>query len=86
LSLSTELWLDFLGIRLDSRKAEGLRFAMNLITPDNGERFAIESKQLDAHFDQGSAGQEPGPELAQPTLTASENFSTSCSMSTSHSD
>ncbi len=41
-AMSTELFLNFLGIRMDSRKAEGLRFTMNLITPDNGERFVVE--------------------------------------------
>ena len=40
--MSTELFLNFLGIRMDSRKAEGLRFTINLVTPDNGERFLIE--------------------------------------------
>jgi alkyl sulfatase BDS1-like metallo-beta-lactamase superfamily hydrolase len=40
--MSTELFLDFLGIRMDSRKAEGLKFTMNLITPDNDEKFVIE--------------------------------------------
>lgn len=41
-AMSTELFLNFLGIRMDSRKAEGLEFTMNLITPDNGEKFAVE--------------------------------------------
>lgn len=41
-AMSTELFLNFLGIRMDSRKAEGMRFTINLITPDNGEKFAIE--------------------------------------------
>lgn len=41
-AMSTELFLDFLAIRMDSRKAEGLQFTMNLITPDNGEKFVIE--------------------------------------------
>ena len=43
-AMSTELFLDFLGIRMDSKAAEkaGLDFSMNLITPDNGEKFAIE--------------------------------------------
>jgi alkyl sulfatase BDS1-like metallo-beta-lactamase superfamily hydrolase len=41
-AMSTELFLNFLGIRMDSRKAEGLRFTINLITPDNGERFVVE--------------------------------------------
>jgi alkyl sulfatase BDS1-like metallo-beta-lactamase superfamily hydrolase len=41
-AMSTELFLNFLGIRMDSRQAEGLRFTINLITPDNGEQFLIE--------------------------------------------
>ena len=41
-AMSTELFLNFLAIRMDSRKAEGLRFTMNLITPDNGEKFVVE--------------------------------------------
>jgi alkyl sulfatase BDS1-like metallo-beta-lactamase superfamily hydrolase len=40
--MSTELFLDFRGIRMDSRKAKNLRFTINLITPDNGEKFLIE--------------------------------------------
>lgn len=41
-AMSTELFLNFLGIRMDSRKAEGLRFTINLVTPDTGEKFLIE--------------------------------------------
>jgi alkyl sulfatase BDS1-like metallo-beta-lactamase superfamily hydrolase len=41
-AMTTELFLNFLAIRMDSRKAEGMRFTMNLITPDNGEKFLIE--------------------------------------------
>ena len=41
-AMSTELFLNFLGIRMDSRKAEGMKFTINLITPDNGEKFVIE--------------------------------------------
>lgn len=37
-----ELFLDILAIRVDSRKAESLRFTMNLQTPDNGEQFIVE--------------------------------------------
>ena len=40
-AMSTELFLNFLGIRMDSRKVEDLSFSINLITPDNGEKFAI---------------------------------------------
>lgn len=41
-AMSTELFLNFLGIRMDSRKAEGLRFTINLVTPDTGETFIVE--------------------------------------------
>jgi alkyl sulfatase BDS1-like metallo-beta-lactamase superfamily hydrolase len=41
-AMSTELFLNFLGIRMDSAKADGLRFTINLIVPDNGEKFVIE--------------------------------------------
>ena len=41
-AMSTELFLNFLAIRMDSRKAENMRFTMNLVTPDNGEKFLIE--------------------------------------------
>jgi len=41
-AMTTELMLDFLGIRLDSKKAEGKEFTINLVTPDNGEKFVIE--------------------------------------------
>jgi len=41
-AMSTELFLNFLGIKMDSRKADGIRFTINLITPDNGEKFIIE--------------------------------------------
>ncbi len=41
-AMSTELFLNFLAIRMDSRKAEGLEFTMNLATPDTGETFLIE--------------------------------------------
>jgi alkyl sulfatase BDS1-like metallo-beta-lactamase superfamily hydrolase len=41
-AMSTELFLDFVAIRLDSRKVGDLEFTANLITPDNGERFVVE--------------------------------------------
>ncbi len=41
-AMTTELWLDFMGIRLDSKKAEGKQFKINLVTPDNKEKFVVE--------------------------------------------
>lgn len=41
-AMSTELFLNFLGIKMDSSRAEGLSFTMNLVTPDTGESFLIQ--------------------------------------------
>ena len=41
-AMSTGHWLDFLGISMDPKNAEGLNFTINLVTPDNGEKFIIE--------------------------------------------
>jgi alkyl sulfatase BDS1-like metallo-beta-lactamase superfamily hydrolase len=41
-AISTELFLDFLGVRLDSKKVGDTHFTINLITPDNNEKFAVE--------------------------------------------
>jgi alkyl sulfatase BDS1-like metallo-beta-lactamase superfamily hydrolase len=41
-AMSTDLWLDFLGIRLDSSKAEGVSFVINFSTPDTGEKYVVE--------------------------------------------
>ena len=41
-AMSPDLFLYFLGIRMDGRKAEGMAFTINLVTPDNGEKYIIE--------------------------------------------
>jgi alkyl sulfatase BDS1-like metallo-beta-lactamase superfamily hydrolase len=41
-AMSVELWLDYLGILLDSRKAAGLSFVINFVLPDVGERHVLE--------------------------------------------
>jgi alkyl sulfatase BDS1-like metallo-beta-lactamase superfamily hydrolase len=41
-AMTTDLWLDFLAIRLDSSKVEGKHYVINLVTPDNGEEFVVE--------------------------------------------
>ena len=61
-AMSTELFLNFLGIRMDSRKAEGLRFTINLITPDNGEKFVIE-------MENATLTNTPGFQAPKPDLT-----------------
>ena len=58
-AMSTELFLNFLGIRMDSKKAEGLRFTINLITPDNGEKFVIEMENATLTNIQGFQAEKP---------------------------
>jgi alkyl sulfatase BDS1-like metallo-beta-lactamase superfamily hydrolase len=41
-AMSTDRWLDFLGIRMDSKKADGMNFVINLVTPDNDEKYVVE--------------------------------------------
>ena len=65
-AMSTELFLNFLGIRMDSRKAEGMRFTINLITPDNGETFLIE-------MENATLTNIAGFQAKEPTLTLTIN-------------
>jgi alkyl sulfatase BDS1-like metallo-beta-lactamase superfamily hydrolase len=58
-AMSTELFLNFLGIRMDSTKAEGMRFTINLITPDNGEKFLIEMENATLTNIEGFLADEP---------------------------
>jgi alkyl sulfatase BDS1-like metallo-beta-lactamase superfamily hydrolase len=41
-TMTTGQFLDFLAIRMDGRQTRGMQFAINLITPDNGEKYVIE--------------------------------------------
>ncbi|WP_457668195.1 alkyl/aryl-sulfatase [Thiolapillus sp.] len=41
-AMTTQQWLDFLAIRLDSKKADGIEFKINFITPDNDEKYVVE--------------------------------------------
>ena len=41
-AMSTDQWLDFLGISMDPKRADGMRLTINLVTPDNGEKYLIE--------------------------------------------
>jgi len=61
--MSTELFLDFVGIRMDSRKAEGMEFTINLITPDNGEKFLIELSNATLTNIEGFLADDPDLEI-----------------------
>jgi alkyl sulfatase BDS1-like metallo-beta-lactamase superfamily hydrolase len=41
-AMSTEQWLDFIAISMNPRKADGMQFTINLVTPDNGEKYVVE--------------------------------------------
>jgi alkyl sulfatase BDS1-like metallo-beta-lactamase superfamily hydrolase len=41
-AISTDLWLDLLGIMTDSQKAEGIEFIINLVHPDIDEKYVVE--------------------------------------------
>jgi alkyl sulfatase BDS1-like metallo-beta-lactamase superfamily hydrolase len=41
-SMPTGFWLDFLGISMDPKRAEGMNLTINLVLPDIGEKYLIE--------------------------------------------
>jgi len=41
-SMPTGFWLDFLGISMDPKRAEGTSLTINLVLPDIGEKYLIE--------------------------------------------
>jgi alkyl sulfatase BDS1-like metallo-beta-lactamase superfamily hydrolase len=41
-ALTTSQWWDAIAIRVDSKKADGINFKLNFITPDNGETLVVE--------------------------------------------
>ena len=41
-AMTTGLFLDFLGVRVDSKKAEGMKFVINLDMPDVKEQYLVE--------------------------------------------
>jgi alkyl sulfatase BDS1-like metallo-beta-lactamase superfamily hydrolase len=51
---------------MDSRKAEGMRFTINLITPDNGEKFLVE-------MENATLTNTPGFLADKPDLTITVN-------------
>ena len=67
-AMSTELFLNYLGIKMDPRRAEGLAFTMNLVTPDTGETFLIEMSNA-------TLNNIAGYQSANPDLTLTINRS-----------
>jgi linear primary-alkylsulfatase len=67
-AMSTELWLNVLAISMDSEKAEGMKFVVKLVTPDNGEKFAVEMSN-------SALTNVKGQEAKSPDLTITVNRS-----------
>jgi alkyl sulfatase BDS1-like metallo-beta-lactamase superfamily hydrolase len=65
-AMTTGLWLDFLGVRLQGEKVEGQSFVMNFLTPDNGGKFVVE-------LSNGTLTNIPGHQAKNPTLTIAVN-------------
>ena len=63
-SMPTGFWLDFLGISMDPKRAEGMNLAINLVLPDIGEKYLIELNNATLTNIEGV--QSPKPDL---TLT-----------------
>jgi len=41
-AMTTEMFLDYIGVRVDSNKAEGMAFVINLVHPDVNESYVLE--------------------------------------------
>jgi len=67
-AMTTGLFLDFLGIRMDATKAEGMAFTINLVTPDNGEQYVLEMSN-------GALTNLQGQQARNPDLTITINRS-----------
>ena len=65
-SMTTEQWLDFVGISMDPKKADGIRFVINLVTPDNAETHLVE-------LSNATLTTIKGQQAKNPTLTITVN-------------
>jgi alkyl sulfatase BDS1-like metallo-beta-lactamase superfamily hydrolase len=67
-AMSTELWLDYLGIMMDSDKADGKSYVMNLVVPDVEEQYVVE-------LSNGTLTNIKGFQADNPDLTVAINRS-----------
>lgn len=65
-AMSTELWLNSLGVAMDVKKVDGVNFVMNLVLPDNGEKFVVE-------LSNSTLTNINGEQAAKPDLTLTIN-------------
>ena len=58
-ALPTSMWLDFIAIRLDSAKADGMNFTINLQVPDREEQHLIEMSNATLTHIEGYQADDP---------------------------
>jgi alkyl sulfatase BDS1-like metallo-beta-lactamase superfamily hydrolase len=71
-AMSTEQWLDFIGISMDPKKADAMQFTINLVTPDNGEKYVVEMSNATLTTLKGF--QAPKPDLTVTVNRADLNL------------
>jgi len=80
--MTTGLFLDFLGIRMDSTKVEDFEFTINLSTPDNGEKFVIELSNATLTNIEGYLADDPDLAITinrsdlEPVMMGAKSFMT----------
>jgi alkyl sulfatase BDS1-like metallo-beta-lactamase superfamily hydrolase len=67
-AMTTEMWLDFLGVSMDPKRAADVSFKLNLVTPDNGEKYLVE-------LSNSTLTNIEGVQAANPDLTITLNRS-----------
>jgi alkyl sulfatase BDS1-like metallo-beta-lactamase superfamily hydrolase len=70
-SMPTGFWLDFLGISMDPKRAEGMNVTINLVLPDIGEKYLVELRNATLTNIEGF--QSPKPDLTMTLNRADLN-------------
>lgn len=58
-AISTRQWWESVAIRVDSARADGMRWVLNMQTPDTGERFVVEMSGATLTCIEGYAAEAP---------------------------
>jgi linear primary-alkylsulfatase len=67
-AMTSEMFFDFIGVRVDSKKAAGMQFVINLVHPDIDEKFVLEMSNA-------TFTNIKGQQSAKPDLTITVNRS-----------
>ena len=69
--MPTELWLDFLGSSSTARKPRACSSRINLVTPDNGEKFVVEMSNATLTTIKGEQAKNPDLTITSTAATSS---------------